>query len=152
VTSQPRLIAAATAAAAFAVALVGYSLWPEGEGRRVPWRDLSAQAGPLTIARQTERLFRERQPFAAHLQGAGGTVPAVDFQRWQVLLVSPGPRSSTGYAVDVVSATERDGAFVVALRERTPGVDDRVEAHVTFPYRLISLPAGKDVYVEWRGR
>jgi hypothetical protein len=152
VTLQPRLIAGATAAIAFTLALVAHSLWPEGERRRIPWTDLSPQVGSLTIARQTERVFRERRPFGAHVRGAGGTAPAVDFEQRQVLLVSPGPRSSTGYAVDVVSVTERDGALDVAVRERTPGVGDRVEPRVTFPYRLISLPAGKDVYVEWRGR
>lgn len=151
-TLRPRLIAGATAAIAFTLALVGHSLWPEGERRRVAWTDLSAQVGSLTIARQTERVFRERRPFAAHVRGAGGTAPAVDFEQSQVLLVSPGPRSSTGYAVEVVSVTERDGAFEVDIRERTPGVGDRIEPRVTFPYRLIRLPAGKDVYVEWRGR
>jgi hypothetical protein len=40
----------------------------------------------------------------------------------------------------------------VTVRERTPGLSEQVEPRVTFPYRLLSLPAGRDVYVDWRGR
>jgi hypothetical protein len=150
--ARPALLAAATASAAFTLALVAYSVWPEKEGGPVAWSDLSAEVGPLTMTRETKRVFREPQPFGAHLRGAGGTVPAVDFERRQVLLISPGPRSSTGYAVEVVEVSERGSTLTVALREQAPRVADRVEPRVTFPYRLISLPAGKDVYVEWRGR
>jgi hypothetical protein len=54
--------------------------------------------------------------------------------------------------VEVLSVTERDGKVTVKIRERTPKLSDRVEARVTYPYRLISLPADKDVYVDWVGR
>jgi hypothetical protein len=150
--ARPALLAAATASAAFTLALVAYSVWPEKGGGPVAWSDLSAEVGPLTITRETKRVFRERQPFAAHLRGAGGTIPAVDFERRQVLLVSPGPRSSTGYTVEVVEVSDRGSTLTVVLREQAPRITDRVEPRVTFPYRLISLPAGKDVYVDWRGR
>jgi hypothetical protein len=76
----------------------------------------------------------------------------VDFERRQVLLVSPGPRSSTGYAVRVDDVREKGDRIVVTVRERTPRLRDRVVARVTFPYRLLSLPADKDVYVDWKGR
>jgi hypothetical protein len=52
----------------------------------------------------------------------------------------------------VVDVRERDDKLTVTVRERTPGVGDRVEPRVTFPYRLLSLPAEKDVYVNWPGR
>jgi PrcB C-terminal len=118
----------------------------------VPWTDLSGQAGALTITQETKRVFRDEQAFADYIAGAGGRPPQVDFERRQVLLVSPGPRSSTGYALEVVSVRERDGKVTVTVRERTPGLSDRVEPRVTFPYRLLSLPAGRDVYVNWPGR
>jgi len=146
------LVAAATAAVAFTAALVGYSLWPEGEGRSVVWGDLSAEVGPLTITRETKRVFRERKQLAEYLAASGSSTPAVDFERRQLLLVAPGPRSSTGYSLEVTRVRERDGALTVTVRERTPGLDERVEARVTFPYRLLSLPVGNDVYVDWRGR
>jgi PrcB C-terminal len=136
----------------FTAALIAYALWPEGEGRRVAWRDLSGQAGALTITRETKRVFRDAEALRAYLVAAGGRTPAVDFDRRQVLLVSPGPRSSTGYMLEVVDVRERNDKLTVTVRERTPGVGDRVEPRVTFPYRLLSLPAGKDVYVNWPGR
>jgi len=132
---------------------VAYGLWPEREGAPVTWSDLTAEAGPLTITRETKRVFRERIPLAKYLTAAGGRVPAaVDFERRQVLLVSPGPRSSTGHSMEVLEVRERDGSVTVTVRERTPELGERVEPRVTFPYRLLSLPAGTDVYVDWLGR
>jgi hypothetical protein len=118
----------------------------------VAWTDLSAEAGPLTISRETKRVFREPMPLAEYLTAAGGRVPAVDFERRQLLLVSPGPRSSTGYSMEVLEVRERSGAVTVTVRERTPELGESVEPRVTFPFRLLSLPAGRDVYVDWRGR
>ena len=76
----------------------------------------------------------------------------MDFSTRQLLLVSPGPRSSTGYSVEVVSARRHGDEIVVRVRERTPGLEQKVQPQVTYPYRLISLPAGKDVNVDWLGR
>jgi hypothetical protein len=42
--------------------------------------------------------------------------------------------------------------MTVRVRERTPTLQERVEARVTHPYRLLSLPAGKEVAVDWVGR
>ena len=116
------------------------------------WSDLSTEVGPLTIPRETKRVFRGRTPLAEYLTASGGRAPAVDFERRQLLLVSPGPRSSTGYSLEVRGVRERDGAVTVTVRERTPELGEQVEPRVTFPYRLLSLPAGRDVYVDWRGR
>ena len=116
------------------------------------WGDLTTDVGPLAINRETKRAFREPGPLAEYLTAAGGRPPSVDFERQQLLLVSPGPRSSTGYSMEVLEARERDGAVTVTVRERTPGLGERVEPRVTFPYLLLSLPAGSDVYVDWRGR
>jgi PrcB C-terminal len=145
-------VAAVTAVVVFAFALVAYALWPEGETRPVAWRDLSGETGPLTITRETKRVFRDAATLRRYVQAAGGRAPRVDFERRQVLLVSPGPRSSTGYELEITRVGERDGTLVVTVRERTPRLGDSVEARVTFPYRLLSLPAGKDVYVSWPGR
>ena len=149
---RPGLLAAATAAVAFTVALVAYELWPEREGQPVTWSDLTAEVGPLTVTRETKRAFRERTSLAKYLTAAGGRVPVVDLERRQLLLVSPGPRSSTGYSLEVLEVRKRDGSVTVTVRERTPELGERVEPRVTFPYRLLSLPAGRDVYVDWRGR
>jgi hypothetical protein len=98
----------------------------------------------------TKRLFRTPAQFEEFF-GSGAQAP-VDFSTQQLLLVSPGPRSSTGYSVQVLSVTERDDTITVKVRERAPSLADHVEAQVTYPYRLLSLPAGKAVFVDWLGR
>lgn len=134
--------------------LLAVRLVPEGPGQAVAWRDLSSQVGPLTIVRSDHRVFRERSRLEKYLKGTGATrpVPAVDFSTRQLLLVSPGPRSSTGYSVEVLNARERGGKITVRVKERSPRLGENVRPRVTYPYRLISLPAGKDVYVDWVGR
>ena len=134
--------------------LIGFSLRPEAKGNAVAWQDLTSQVGPLTIVRSEHRLFRDRAKLVGYLRETKATQPAptVDFSTRQLLLVSPGPRSSTGYSVEVLSAREHSGTITVRIRERAPQVSEKVEPRVTYPYRLISLPAGKDVYVDWIGR
>jgi hypothetical protein len=139
---------------ALAALLLGARLLPQGKGHPVAWQDLTAQVGPLVIPRDDHRLFRERAGLVRYLKEAQGTrpAPAVDFSARELLLVSPGPRSSTGYSVEVVSARERGGKITVRVRELSPRLGETVQARVTYPFRLISLPAGKDVFVDWLGR
>ena len=134
--------------------LLGVRLLSEGAGKAVAWQDLTSQVGPLTIVRSDHRVFREQAKLVEYMTEAKASrpAPAVDFSTRQLLLVSPGPRSSTGYSVEVLSARERSGKITVRVRERTPRLGEQVEPHVTYPYRLISLPAGKDVSVDWLGR
>ena len=131
---------------------MAYGLWPEHEGHPAAWSDLSAEAGPLTLTRETKRVFRARTPLAEYLTAVGGRVPSIDFERRQLLLVSPGPRSSTGYSLEVLDVRERKEAVTVTVREHAPKLGDRVEPRITFPFRLLSLPTESDVYVDWRGR
>ena len=134
--------------------LLAARLLTEGESRPVAWRDVTEQVGPLRITGRERRLFREREELDRYLARAHarGETPRVDFSRRQLLLVSPGPRSSTGYEVEVLSVREQGGEIIVRLRERTPTLQDRVEARVTHPYRLLSLPADRKVTVDWVGR
>jgi hypothetical protein len=139
---------------AIAAVLVAASLLRSGKEQPVAWRDLSAQAGPLTISDRENRLFRDQQELRRYLAStrARGAAPQIDFSQRQLLLVSPGPRSSTGYEVEVLSVREQNGKITVRVRERTPTLRDRVDARVTHPYRLLSLPADKEVAVDWAGR
>ena len=125
-----------------------------GESRPVAWRDLTGQVGALRITDRENRLFRDEDELARYLARASAQrrPPQVDFSEHQILLVSPGPRSSTGYEVEVLSVREQDGEITVRVRERTPTLQERVEARVTYPYRLLSLPSGKEVAVDWVGR
>jgi hypothetical protein len=134
--------------------LLAARLLPEEKGNPVAWRDLSAQVGPLRIDASQHPLFREHSELARYLKRADAhrTAPNIDFSRRQLLLVSPGPRSSTGYSVEVVSVREQSSKITVRVQERAPQLGEHVEARVTYPYRLLSLPAGDKVYVDWLGR
>ena len=68
-------------------------------------------------------------------------------------IAAAGPRSSTGYEVEVVQVTERRSRIDVVLRERTPGLGNRESARLTFPYRLITIPATtKPIHFSYEGR
>ncbi len=125
-------------------------LLPHGKSHPVAWRDVSGRVGPVLTSDVTRRLFRTQEQFHEFF-GSGAQAP-VDLSTHQLLLVSPGPRSSTGYSVRILSVTERDDAITVKVRERTPTLADHVEPRVTYPYRLLSLPADEAVYVDWAGR
>lgn len=138
---------------ALAGVLLAVKLLPDERNEAVAWRDLSAQVGPLSISGLERRLFREQEQLDRYLARAQARErPTVDFSRRQLLLVSTGPRSSTGYSIEILGVEEQDGELTVRVREATPGLDDRVEARVTYPYRLLSLPAGREVSVDWLGR
>lgn len=133
--------------------LLAVRLLPKETSEPAPWRDLSAQVGPLSIAGTERRLFRDQEQLARYLARAHAReTPTVDFSNRQLLLVSTGPRSSTGYSIVILGVEEEDGSITVRVREATPDLEDRVEARVTYPYRLLSLPAGKEVFVDWLGR
>jgi len=132
------------------VALIAF-LVPGSKTRPVEWRAFSV--GPLQITYQQRRLFRDRTQLEAFLTRTGAKrVPRIDFSSRQLLLLATGARSSSGYTIDVLEATEKDDGITVEVRERSPGVAEHVDPHVTYPYRLISLPAGKNVFVDWIGR
>jgi PrcB C-terminal len=134
--------------------LLAARLLREGEARPVAWRDLTVQVGPLRITDRENRSFRDQEELALYLARAKarGAAPQVDFSHRHLLLVSPGPRSSTGYGVEVRSVREQGDKITVRVQERTPTLQDRVDARVTYPYRLLSLPSDKEVTVDWLGR
>lgn len=80
-------------------------------------------------------------------------LPAIDFKRREAYLVAAGPRSSTGYDLRIVSVRDAGGHIVVTVHERAPALGDPVQARVTYPFRLIALPASdKPVKLKWPGR
>jgi hypothetical protein len=102
-------------------------------------------------------VYRSRAPFArlleATMPGRAPEPPPVDFGRREVVVVSLGPRSSTGYSLRVERVVERRRQIDVYLRERTPSLGDPVEPSVTYPYRAITIPrTSKPVYVKLQGR
>jgi hypothetical protein len=80
-------------------------------------------------------------------------LPDIDFDRREIYLVAAGPRSSTGYELDVVRVQDLGDHIVVVVHERTPSLGDPVQARVTYPFALISLPrSNKPVKLKWPGR
>jgi hypothetical protein len=125
--------------------------------RPLAWRDVSAQLGPAAFPRPAGRVFGSgealRRFMIAAMPGRAPRSPAIDFRRREAVLLATGPRSSTGYAVEVESVREERGRIVIHAHERTPSLGDPVAARVTYPYRLITLPRrDKPVDIIWKGR
>ena len=65
------------------------------------------------------------------------------------VLITSGPRSSTGYSIEVRRALVEHGRISIVVRE----VDGPGRAKVTYPYRLLVFPKlDKPVHVHWEGR
>ena len=128
-----------------------------GGGRPLAWRDVSSQLGPAEFPRPAGRVFGSaeelRRFLIAAMPGRAPNSPPIDFRRREAVLLATGPRSSTGYAVNVEGVREERGRIVIHVRERTPSLRDPVAARVTYPYRLITLPRrDKPVEIIWEGR
>jgi protease stability complex PrcB-like protein len=116
------------------------------------WRDGTAQLSRVQLARPTYEIFRDRETFARFLHehvDAAVPVPQIDFERDLAVLFAVGPRSSTGYAIEVESVTEERGRVVIAAHERSPRLGDAVAARVDYPLRLIVVrDVGKPIALE----
>ena len=87
------------------------------------------------------------------MPGRAPKAPPLDFSRDQVVVVSLGPRSSTGYSLRVVRLVERRRGIYLTLRERTPALGEPVDPHVTYPYRALAMRRStRPVYVKLQGR
>jgi hypothetical protein len=125
--------------------LVYHRLYGESGDRALEWRDVTPAASWARIPRPTVRVLESRAELARVFPKA----PAIDFARQRGVLISFGPRSSSGYAVEVEDVREERRRIVVVVRERSPTLSDSVRQRVTYPFRLITLPRGdKPVEVE----
>lgn len=102
-------------------------------------------------------VYRSRTSFQHLLDrtmpGRAPRAPRVDWSRDQLVVVSLGPRSSSGYSLRVVSLVERRRGLYLTLREQTPSLGEPVDPHVTYPYRALVMRAStKPVYVKLQGR
>jgi hypothetical protein len=128
-----------------------------GTARVVAYTDLTRQTGPLEFTRITRDVYRSRAALLAVLKrnnpGRPIEVPPIDFAHREAYLVATGPRSSTGYELEIVHVVDNGSRIVVTVHERTPSLGDPVQARVTYPYRLIALPrSDKPVKLKWPGR
>jgi PrcB C-terminal len=143
--------------AAIAAVAAGWLLyvhaWRDSEPRSLAYRDLTASLHVQPNA-SVARRFRDRSELDDYVS-RNGTPPAprIDFARDEAVLVSAGPRSSTGYAVEVASAVRERGRIVFTVRERTPSLADPGRPRVTYPYRfLVFERTDVPVFVHWLNR
>jgi hypothetical protein len=147
-------LAGLAALAAVAVGWLLYiHLWRNAAPRALAYRDLTAQLHVQPNASFARR-FRERSQLEDYVS-QNGTPPAprIDFAHDEALLVSAGPRSSSGYRVEVASAVRERGRIVLTVRERTPSLADPGQPRVTYPYRLLVFKrTDVPVDVHWLNR
>jgi PrcB C-terminal len=127
-----------------------------GAPRPVAYDDLTPQVGALEFTHITVDLSHTRAQLLEVLRrnnpGRRLRLPPVDYTRQETFLVAAGPRSSTGYALEIVRVQQNGDHVSVAVRERTPSLGDPVRARVTYPFRLLALQSDKPVQLKWLGR
>jgi PrcB C-terminal len=148
------------AVGAAVLAIAGGVIWTqvvESSSKQLAWDDVTAQMPGVLWPKSVTRSFWKRRQVVRYLArtfpAGPPRVPQFDFTRRRLILVAAGPRSSTGYRVEIVRITERRSTIDVLAREITPSLGVRMTARLTSPYRLIAIPAtSKRVYVQWQGR
>jgi hypothetical protein len=138
-------------------ASVAWDQYERGGSKAVPWTDVTAKLGEVRWPKRIGRSLESRAELVRELRDAQPidtpAAPMFDFTRRRLVLAAAGPRSSTGYDVRVVRVVERRDRVDVDVREIAPTLRRRVRAKLTFPYRLLAIPAGgKRVQVRWEGR
>ena len=143
-----------------ALAAGGWLLYTQvwtGKTEPVPYTDLTPQLGTIEFTRKVTAVYHSRRPFKtllnATMPGRAPRIPPHNWDRDQVVVIALGPRSSTGYSLRVLRVVERRRGIYVYVREQTPTLGERVQARVTYPYRVLSMHgSAKPVYVKLEGR
>ena len=101
------------------------------------WR--YGDARPLTYRLETVKNFETPRP-ATRITHVGDE---------EHVLITSGPRSSTGYSIQIRRAVVERSRILINVRE----VDRPGRAKLTYPYRLLVFrDLGKPVHVHWEGR
>ena len=131
-----RVAVAVGALLALAVGWTSYvHLWRHGDAHPLAYRDESARLRGFRTLHPLAHVFRSRDPNETSV------------------LVASGPRSSTGYRLEVERVVEERGRVVVHIREHGPTLAHPGRARLTYPYRLLVLPrVDKHITVKWEGR
>ena len=139
-------------------ALGGYFATAGGGTRRpLAWQDITSSVEPAQWARPTISIVHRQEKldklFLVATFGRHPKAPRIDFTKREAVLVTTGPRSSTGYSLRVESVTVKGGTIDVVVRERTPTLGEPVTARLTYPLLLITLPKStRHVHVKYAGR
>jgi PrcB C-terminal len=128
-----------------------------GSSNRIAWQDATGRMGPVLWPKSVTRSFWRQRQLTRYLARTfpqrPPAAPRFDFTRSKLILVAAGPRSSTGYGVEIVRVTGHRSTIVVLAHETTPALGAHLTPRLTSPYLLITIPAtAKRVYVQWQGR
>ena len=144
------------------LAIGGSVVWTQvyepGGAKRLAWHDVTGEVRgralwPKSVTRSFWRQRQVDRYLARIFPARAPRFPRIDYAHDRLVLIAAGPRSSTGYSVQVLKATERRGDIHILARELTPSLGDHADPQLTSPFRLITIPAtGKRVYVQWQGR
>lgn len=95
------------------------------------------------------RPIRYRLETLSHFESAKPFFSVTVVGTNEKVLITAGPRSSTGSTIKVVRAEEERSRVYIVVREITkPG-----RAKITYPYRLLVFPnTHKPIHVHWQGR
>jgi len=142
-----------------AVVVLGWfayvELWRDAGGKPLQYRDLTAELRVQPTLSFARRLRRRQQldDYVRRNGLPGARAPRVDWSRDEALIVSAGPRSSTGYALRVVRATDEHGRIVIVVHEAAPTLRNPARPRLTYPYRfLVFERTSKPIVVQWQGR
>ena len=132
-------------------------MWGAGGSHPIAWRDVTGKMGTVEFTRRALGVYHSRDSFTrlldATMPGRAPQPPKLDWDRDQVVVISLGPRSSTGYKLVIDRVVERRRGIYVYAHEQTPALGEPVESRVTYVYRLLTMHGrAKPVYVKLRGR
>jgi hypothetical protein len=127
-----------------------------GGARPVGYENLTPKIGALEFTHLTVDVSHSRGELLGVLErnnpGRKISVPPVDYARQETFIVAAGPRSSTGYALQVLRVEQKGGNVVVTVHEQTPSLGEPVQPRVTYPFLLLALDSQKPVHLKWPGR
>ena len=127
-----------------------------GTNKQLAYTDLTHELRGFAPPRLVREAFTTQAAFAkyVHRESPGVVkLPTIDWVHREAILVSAGPRSSTGYVLRIVSVQETAHHVVVTVHEDTPTLGEPVQARVTYPFRLITIPrTTKPLFLHWPGR
>ena len=113
--------------------------------------------GTIEFTRRAQGVYHSPGSFTrlldATMPGRAPAPPKLNWDRDQLVVIALGPRSSTGYSLQIERVVERRRGIYVYAHEETPSLGEPVETRVTYVYRVLAMHGkAKPVYVKLRGR
>lgn len=67
------------------------------------------------------------------------TLPKVDFNEYQVILVALGMKTSGGYSIKIDKIINSNGNYIIAVTELSPGSNCMTTEAITYPFQLVQV-------------